>query len=121
MTFAGFPLLLNTDCADDTAIFYDDETIWLPSDLACGGRCEWDRPTYLPDCDDDDGFSNEDVEQVIASWVDDALLGDTTRAGMTAEQIIDAAEDAARAIWRESRSWTRSNRSLAWAFAPGRW
>ena len=53
---------------------------------------------------------------MIASWVDDALLA-TRPAGMAAEQIIDAAEDAARAIWRESRSWTRSNRSLAQAFA----
>ena len=57
---------------------------------------------------------------MIASWVDDALLGDTSRAGMTAEQIIGG-RDAARAIWRESRSWTRSSRSLARAFAPGRW
>ena len=120
MSFAGFPILPLDGNDDREAVTFDDEMLCLPEALAVAGVWEWMRPVGEAEPDGyEGGPSDEDTEHVIAGWAEEAIEGDTSRAGMTGAELIEAAEEVALELWREARRSIREDREHYRAHGPG--
>lgn len=105
LTFGGLPVLeLNDENTNiSPAIFFDEDTIYLPKVLGGG---DWPRGEE-PMTPDLDGIEDDVTASVVAFWVSEALAGDTELAGRSADWIWREAEYHACDLLAEARSEAR--------------